>query len=204
MAFTYFFRDLHTLEMVRDHVIPAVRSRRFIKIWDAGCAMGPEPYTLAIILRENMGTTFGNVRIYATDIDESGHFGEVVTNGIYPKEQVKRIPKPIFEKYFRKNGKADHFIIAAELRKCVKYQRHDLLSLEPVGTGLGLILCKNVLLHFREDERVHVIKMFHGALEKGGFLAMEQTQEMPQEVAGLFEPVVANAQLFRKAERGRR
>ena len=198
MAFTYFFRDLHTLEMVRDHVIPVLRSRRFIKIWDAGCAMGPEPYTLAIVLRENMGATFGNIRIYATDIDESGHFGEIITNGIYPEEQVKRIPKVIFEKYFSEDGKPDYFIIAEELRKCVEYQKHDLLSLEPVGTGLGLVLCKNVLLHFREDDRVNVIKMFHGALERGGFLAMEQTQKMPRKVTGLFEPVVANAQLFRK------
>jgi chemotaxis protein methyltransferase CheR len=200
MAFTYFFRDFHTLEMVRDHVIPALRCRRFIKIWDAGRAMGPEPYTLAIILRENMGATFGNVRIYATDIDESGYFGEIVNSGNYPKEQVKRISKVIFKKYFRENGKPDHFIIAEELMRWVEYQKHDLLSLEPIGTGLGLILCKNVLLHFRENDRVNVIKMFHGALERGGFLAMEQTQKMPWELTGLFEPIVANAQLFLKVE----
>jgi len=51
MAFTYFFRDLFTLEMIRDYVIPAVRRRRFIKILDASCGMGQEAYTLAIILR---------------------------------------------------------------------------------------------------------------------------------------------------------
>ena len=198
MAFTYFFRDLQTLELVRDHVIPALRSRRFIQIWDAGCAMGPEPYTLAIVLRENMGATFGNVRIYATDIDESGHFGEIVKGGIYPEEQVKRIPKEIFERYFRENGKPDHFIIAEELRRCVEYQHHDLLSLKPIRGDLGLIMCKNVLLHFKEEERVEVIKMFHGALQEGGFFVTEPTQKMPGQVSELFEPVVSHAQLFRK------
>ncbi len=198
MAFTYFFRDLQTLEMVRDHVIPALRSRRFIKIWDAGCAMGPEPYTLAIILRENMGPTFRNVKIYATDIDESGHFGEIVNNGIYPKDQVKRIPKRIFEKYFKENGNPGHFIVAEKLRRCVEYQHHDLLSLVPIMKDLGLIMCKNVLLHFNEKERVEVIKMFHDALAKGGFFVTEQTQKMPSQVSRLFEPVVSHAQLFRK------
>jgi len=53
MAFTYFFRDMQTLEMIRDYVLPALRMRRYIHIWDAGCAMGPEPYSLAIILREH-------------------------------------------------------------------------------------------------------------------------------------------------------
>jgi chemotaxis protein methyltransferase CheR len=198
MAFTYFFRDLQTLEIVRDHVIPTLRGKRFIKIWDAGCAMGPEPYTLAIVLRENMGSTFGNVKIYATDIDESGHFGEIVNNGIYPWDQVKRIPREIFAKYFRESEKPGCFIIAEELRRCVEYQHHDLLSLKPTRNDLGIIMCKNVLLHFKEKERVEVIKMFHNALAKGGFFVTEQTQKMPPQVSGLFDPVVSHAQLFRK------
>ncbi|MBW2096075.1 MAG: chemotaxis protein CheR [Deltaproteobacteria bacterium] len=200
MAFTYFFRDLQTLHLIRDHVIPDVRSRRYIKIWDAGCAMGPEPYSLAIVLRESMGSTFRNVKIYATDIDESGHFGEIITGGEYPYDQLKRIPKGIFERYFRENGKPDHFVIAEELRRCVEYQRHDLLSLEPIRENLALIVCKNVLLHFRKSERVNVLRMFHRALERGGYLALEQTQKLPWKVTELFEPVVANAQLFRKVE----
>lgn len=198
MAFTYFFRDLQTLEIVRDHVIPVLRGMRFIKIWDAGCAMGPEPYTLAIVLRENMGFTFRNVKIYATDIDESGHFGEIVREGVYPYEHIKRIPKEIFERYFSENEEPSHFIIAEELRKCVEYQHHDLLSLIPARNDLGLIMCKNVLLHFKENERIEVIKMFHDALAKDGFFVTEQTQKMPRQVSGLFEPVVSNAQLFRK------
>ncbi len=198
MAFTYFFRDLQTLHLIRDHVIPAVRCRRYIKIWDAGCAMGPEPYSLAIVLRESMGPTFGNVKIYATDIDENGHFGEIITGGEYPYDQLKRIPKGIFERYFKKNGKPGYFLIEDQLRKCVEYQKHDLLSMHPIRKDLVLIVCKNVLLHFREADRVEVIRMFHGALQRGGYLAMEQTQKMPRRVAGLFEPVVANAQLFRK------
>jgi chemotaxis protein methyltransferase CheR len=198
MAFTYFFRDLQTLHLIRDRALPTLRSRRYIRIWDAGCAMGPEPYSLAIVLRESMGATFGNVRIYATDIDESGHFGEIIQGGEYPYDQLKRIPKELFERYFRKNGKPDHFIIADEIRQCVEYHKHDLLSLEAIRGDLGLIVCKNVLLHFGDAERVKVIEMFHGALHEGGFLAMEQTQKMPPKAAGLFTPVVANAQLYQK------
>jgi chemotaxis protein methyltransferase CheR len=75
MAFTYFFRDMQTLEMIRDYALPTLRTKRYINVWDAGCAMGPEPYSLAIILRENMGNMiFRNVKIYATDIDGSNLF----------------------------------------------------------------------------------------------------------------------------------
>ena len=199
MAFTFFFRDMQTLEAIRDHVLPTLRARRYINIWDAGCAMGPEPYSMAIVLRENMGhMLFRNVKIYATDVDGSNLFGKIIGDGEYPGEQVRRIPKDIFARYFSPNGKPDHFVISEEIRKSVEYQKHNLLTLKPVRKGFGLIVCKNVLLHFNEEERINVIKMFHDALAEGGFFATEQTQKMPKELNGLFKPVMSNVQLFRK------
>lgn len=201
MAFTYFFRDMQTLEMIRDLVLPTLRTRRYINIWDAGCAMGPEPYSIAIVLRENMGQfCFRNVKIYATDIEEHGSFGDIIREGLYPHEQLKRIPREIFTKYFEEDSKPEHFRLIEEIRKIVDYQRHDLLSLNPVRRDFGLVICKNVLLHFKEAERANVIKMFHGALGEDGFFVTEQTQKMPQDVKDLFEPLVSNAQVFRKVK----
>jgi chemotaxis protein methyltransferase CheR len=202
MAFTYFFRDLQTLEMICQYSLPELRSRRYIDIWDAGCAMGPEPYTLAMLLREQVGHMyFRNVRISATDIDGSDLFDEIIKDAAYPMDQVERIPKEIFQKYFIPDEKENHFRIIDEIKKVVSFQKHDLLSLKPVGQSFGLVLCKNVLLHFNESQRIDVIKMFHNSLIEGGFLAMEQTQKLPKEIEYLFEPVVCNAQLFRKVSK---
>ena len=199
MAFTYFFRDLQTLEMIRDYVVPLWRAKGRISIWDAGCAMGPEPYSLAIILNENMGNMlFRNVRIYGSDVDESGHFGDIIREGVYAEDQIKRIPKEILEQYFKPNGKPGRFILSEEIIKCVSFQWHDLLSLKPIREKLDLVVCKNVLLHFKKEERINVIRMFHDALGKGGFFVTEQTQKMPGQLTHLFEPVVSNAQLFQK------
>lgn len=199
LAFTFFFRDLQTLEMICEHALPVLRTRRYINIWDAGCAMGPEPYTMAILLRERMGHMyFRNIRIKATDIDGSNLFGRIIEDAIYPREQVERIPKDIFDKYFIPAEKEDHYQIVEEIRRAVSFRKHDLTSLEPVGQEFGIVLCKNVLLHLTEQQRVDVIKMFHGALIEGGFFATEQTQKLPEELKSLFEPVVSNAQLFRK------
>ena len=199
MAFTYFFRDIQTLEMVRDHALPVMRSHKYINIWDAGCANGPEPYTLAIVLRENMGQfLFRNVSIFATDIDESNLFGDVINDGIYTMQELERIPQYILDRYFLPNEQPGHVIISGEIRKAVHFLQHDLLSLEPVRKELGLIVCKNVILHFTEEGRINVLKMFHSALAADGFLALEQTQKLPEEVEHLFEPVVSNAQLFKK------
>jgi chemotaxis protein methyltransferase CheR len=198
MAFTYFFRDMQTLEMIRDHVLPVLRTRRYIHVWDAGCAMGPEPYSIAIILRENMGhMLFRNVRIHATDIDGSNLFANIIKNGIYPDEQVKRIPKDILNRYFKPDN-TGNYTISEEMRKALIFKKHDLLSLKPVREDFGLIVCKNVLLHFKEQERINVIKMFHAALGADGFFVTEQTQKLPQQVSHLFKQVQSNVQLFKK------
>jgi chemotaxis protein methyltransferase CheR len=141
---------------------------------------------------------FRNVRICATDIDASNIFGAIVARGVYVEREIKRIPPEILSRYFSPDNEAGHFRISEEIRKAVTFQRHDLLSLKPIRKELGLIICKNVLLHFKETERINVIRMFHAALGNGGFFVTEQTQKMPRQVAGFFEPMVSNAQLLRK------
>lgn len=199
MAFTYFFRDVQTLEMIRDVAMPSLRGGQRIRIWDAGCAMGPEPYTLAIILRESMGyMLFRNLEITATDLDGSNLFEAIIRDGIYPREQVERIPAELLERYFTHMPEKDAYQISEEMRKAVKFKKHDLLTLQPPESGYGLILCKNVLLHFQQEERIQVIRMYHASLIPGGYLAMEHTQKLPEELANLFESAVPNAQIYRK------
>ena len=199
MAFTYFFRDRQTLDLIVQHALPDLKRRRYINVWDAGCAMGPEPYSIAIIFRENMGPfLFRNVRIYATDIDESDRFGVIIDLGVYPEEQVKRIPAEFLNRYFSRNGEKDRFQISDEIRKAVIFQRHDLLSLKPIREEFGLIVCKNVLLHLPPEGRVEVIKMFHHALSQGGYFVTEQTQKLPPKTEHLFRQVTNAGQLFQK------
>jgi len=199
MAFTYFFRDLQTLETLCEYAFPYLKTKMNIRIWDAGCAMGQEPYTLAILLRERSSSMyFRNIKIIGTDLDGSNLFGKIIEEASYPKEQVERIPKELFEKYFKVAEKENHFQIIDEIKKCVSFQKHDLTTLVPVAQDLGIILCKNVLLHFNEKQRIEVIRMFYDSLIEGGYFATEQTQKLPDEVKHLFEPVVGNAQVFRK------
>lgn len=201
MAFTYFFRDLHTLEHIVKQLVISTAGRSSIRIWDAGCASGQEPYTLALILAETMGHfSFRNLHIDATDLDGSNLFGDIIAKGIYPRGDVERIPAKILEKYFKPLTGGSHFQIDEQIRSRLTFQKHDLLSLQTVGQEFSLILCKNVLLHLQGAERIAVIQMFHRSLVAGGFFATEQTQKMPEEVAHLFEQVTPDAQLFRKIE----
>ncbi|PWR75113.1 CheR family methyltransferase [Methanospirillum stamsii] len=200
MAFTFFFRDAQTLDLAIDHFLPFIQSRRTITIWSAGCAMGQEPYTFAILLRERMGPNlFRNVKIYATDIDTYNQYVQVIGTGRYPEKDLQRIPPEIFSQYFRTDPADPGYVyISDEIRTSVVFKKHDLLTFEPIRTGVHMIICKNVLLHFSAEERLKVWKMFYDSLEAGGFMLHEHTQKLPEELNDCFTRIVMNAQIFRK------
>ena len=201
MAFTFFFRDQQILERVVEHCLPVIAGRNHPRIWDAGVAMGQEPYTVSMLFAERMGHfAFNNLRIEATDVESTGQFAAAIESAVYPREELSRLPEGIFEKYFEPSDKPGHFRVIEKIRRRVAFQRHDLLSFQEIGHGYSLVLCKNVLLHFDPKERIEVLKMFHRALAPGGFIATEQTQEMPLELGTWFERMIPDGQLFRKLE----
>ena len=199
MAFTFFFRDNHTLEQVTKHLMPRVAGSSKINIWDAGCAMGQEPYTFAIILAEKMGYfSFKNVTIDASDIDENETFGTIITNGIYPMSELTRIPEEIFKKYFQLNDQNNNYKIIDQIKTRIHFIKHDLLTLKPFGGNYHLIICKNVLLHFSPEERIKVYTMYHSCLTDGGLLVTEQTQHLPADCNHLFEQIATDANIYQK------
>ena len=199
MAFTFFFRDLDCLELAATHLIDGCLGRSRTRVWDAGCAMGQEPYTLAILLAERMGRfAFRNLEIFATDYDRP--LLEVLRSGVYAPEELKRIPSELFTKYFEPDNGSGKFRIIDPIRNRVRPEHHDLLSFAPMRNDFSLVVCKNVLLHFQPAERVKVIRCFHRALEAGGLFITEHTQKLPAEVAHLFQRIVPDAQLFRKID----
>jgi chemotaxis protein methyltransferase CheR len=204
VAFTFFFRDQHVLDSIVEHVVPSVLGRSVIRVWDAGCASGEEAYSVAMMLFENLWPfASGNLRIDATDIEENSQFAKTIATGIYASELLKGSPhQELLAKYSGPAERPGYVEFDSALRNCISYQRHDLLSLRPIGNNFSLVVCKNVLLHVTYEQRVGIIKMFHEALSAGGYLALDELQELPEEVAPLFVRVLADGKLCRKVERG--
>lgn len=200
MAFTFFFRDTQTLRLAIENFYPYIQNRSRIIVWSAGCAMGQEPYTFAILLREIIGPyLFRNVKIYATDIDQYDQYGPIITEGRYLIKDLERIPIDIYERYFVPlPDNSEYCRISEEIRHVVEFKKHDLLTFEPIQTRVHLIICKNVLLHFSAEERLKLWQMFYDALDDGGFMLHEHTQKLPDEMTTKFEQIVMNAQIFRK------
>jgi chemotaxis protein methyltransferase CheR len=202
VAFTFFFRDQRVLDSIVQHVVPGAPGRSVLRVWDAGCASGEEAYSVAMLLFENLWPFAGDIlRIDATDIEENSQFANTIATGIYSTDLLKGSPhQELLAKYSVPAARPGYVEFDAALRNCIFYQRHDLLSLRPIDNNFSVVVCKNVLLHLTYEQRVEVIKMFYGALLPGGYLALDEFQELPAEVAPLFVRVLADGKLCRKAE----
>lgn len=202
MAFTFFFRDEQILTLAIQQLVPSTMGRSRVHILNAGCAMGMETYTFAILLAESLGKfALRNIKIHAVDIDnENVEFGKTVVGGIYHKEHLQRIPENLFAKYFTLILNSDNYIVNENLRDLITFQQYDLLTLKPLRNDYSLVICKNVLLHFNYQQRVEVIKMYHSMLLPGGLLVMENTQSMPEELNSSFRKIFNYVQLYKKTD----
>ncbi|HIJ59000.1 MAG TPA: hypothetical protein HPP56_00075 [Nitrospirae bacterium] len=138
--------------------------------------------------------------IYATDKEESPDFGDIVKSGEYKREDLERVDREIFDKYFAPSQRNGYYKVIDAIRERTIYQKHDLLSFQPISNNFNfnLIICKNVPLHLQRLERVEVIKMFQKSFVTGGIFATEQTQKIPPELSHLFEQVSGEGQVFRR------
>jgi chemotaxis protein methyltransferase CheR len=202
MAFTFFFRDQHVLDLIIKHVVPTLSGLSRIRVWDAGCAMGPEPYSVAIWMAKHMGRfSFNNVKMLATDIDDTNTFGDIVRAAVYPQDELERLPEGILDEFFEAvPGRPGFFRVIDRIRSCLEFRQHDLLTMREPQQGFSLIVCKNVLLHFQAEQREDVVRMFHRALTPEGWLVMEQTQKLPPALAPLFRQASSDGQVYQKQE----
>src|SRR5437773_324389 len=76
---TQFFRDPQTWEVLRTEILPeltaSLKPGEIFRVWSAGCATGEEPYSVAILLSEQLGVPAVkdyDVTVYATNVDEDG------------------------------------------------------------------------------------------------------------------------------------
>src|SRR4051812_37467265 len=100
---TSFFRDEDAWTALKTQVIPAIIEKGDedspIRIWSVGCASGEEPYSLAMLLAEQLGLRefSRRVKIYATDLDEEAL--KVARNASYAPREVESVPPEYLEKY---------------------------------------------------------------------------------------------------------
>ena len=119
-----FFRTPEKFGKLETDVIPDLLKRSpKLNIWSAGCSIGAEPYSLAIIMKEMTPNT--RHRILASDLDI-----EILAKakrGEYNEGEIKSMSKDRLAKYFNKID-GDKYAVKNEIKSCIEFKRHNLLK----------------------------------------------------------------------------
>lgn len=167
-----FWRNPNRWRTLEQRFIPEMlRTNRKPKVWSAACSTGEEPYTLAMILAEQM--PLAQVSVLATDIDE-GVLAKA-RQGVYPDRSVKDVPPQYLSKYFSRDQML--YAVRDELKRTVKFQRQDLLT-DTFGQDFDLIVCRNVMIYFTDEAKHMLYQKFADALAPGGILFVGSTEQI--------------------------
>ncbi|MFJ4068598.1 CheR family methyltransferase [Pseudomonas sp. NPDC089996] len=194
---TNFFRDREAFEALERLVMPQLASQGEdsgeIRVWSAGCSTGEEAYSLAMLVGEQLALEqrASKVQVFATDLDERA-IG-IARTGTYPEAIVTDVPPTRLRQFFVNEDQ--HYRVRKEVREKVLFARHNLLS-DPPFSQIDLIVCRNLLIYLDREVQQDILRMFHFALRRGGFLFLGTSESA--DVAGeLFTPVDKRNRIFR-------
>ncbi|MDF1750724.1 MAG: methyltransferase domain-containing protein [Alphaproteobacteria bacterium] len=175
---TEFFGDKKPFDLFRSLVLPKLISARAeskkIRIWSAGCSSGQEPYSLAMILKEEQEQLREwQVDIVATDLSEG--ILPKAKAGIYSQFEVQRgLPIRMLIKYFRQNG--DKWHMDASVRSMVDFKTHNLLETAKHLGKFDVVLCRNVLMSFDQPTNEQVLSHISDVLSQDGVLYLGSSE----------------------------
>nr|WP_227494060.1 protein-glutamate O-methyltransferase CheR [Ramlibacter pallidus] len=194
------FRDPPYFLALRKHVVPVLRTYPSLKIWIAGCSTGEEPYSVAILLREE--GLLDRTILYATDINHESL--DKARQGIFPLDSMQAFT----QNYQRAGGTrsfSDYYTAAyggalfdKSLRENITFADHSLAT-DAVFSETHFVSCRNVLIYFNRALQDRALGLFHDSLAHRGFLGLgtKETLEFSA-YGGRFEPVARRERIYRK------
>lgn len=169
---TLFFRDGHPFEALRHHVLPrllALRApERRISVWCGASSSGQEPYSIAMVVREELERHPGwAVSLLATDIN--AEMLDRTKAGRYSQLEVNRgLPITSLMKHFDKQG--THWQVKEPLRAMISTQQLNLAAPFPRMGLHDVVFLRNVLIYFDAETKKQVLDRVRAVLRPDGYL----------------------------------
>ena len=169
-----FFRNPEKFVEFETKYLPElVQKNPRLKIWSAGCSIGAEIYSIAMILDKH--NLLDKCDLIASDFDKT--ILKKAQTGIYTKSEVGTVP-PDYTKYFKAfDNTREKFQIEPKIVSKVKFESMDLLN-SKYSTGFDLILCRNVVIYFTEEAKDRLYENFYNSLKPGGILFIGSTERI--------------------------
>ncbi len=177
---TYFFRDKNQVKLLQEVILPAIIKKKraandlSIRIWSAGCASGEEIYTVVMILTELLpDIDKWKLQLLGTDVNTMAL--KKGLNGRYNEWSMRSINDYYKKCYFKKENNA--YLLIEDIRDKVDFIYLNLNdntypSIFNGTNAQDLILCRNVLIYFSEDNIKHIMMKLCSSLVEDGYLLL--------------------------------
>lgn len=173
---TAFFRESRHFDFLRQTVLPARWSGQTKRVWSAACSSGEEPYTIAMVLADALGSSAWEV--LASDI--STRVLARAQAGHYPMERAAPIPPQYLKAYCLKGVgcQAGTFLIDSRLRQHVRFATINLNAALPQIGMFEVIFLRNVMIYFNTETKHQVITRISTVLAPGGVLFIGHSESL--------------------------
>ncbi len=178
---TEFFREPRALDYFRESVLSNAHNGdrgRPLSIWSVACSSGEEPYSVAMLVDRYGRTRTSGPIVLASDL--STDVLQRAALGVYPRAQLEQIRSELRRPYVLvpRDRTRPVFRIAPEIRRLVLFRQINLMSSAyPAGT-FQVILCRNVLIYFSEQNKQAVLRRLLSHIEPGGHLLVGQSESL--------------------------
>ena len=196
---TSFFRDMGTFEMLRCEVFPQLIERRKmqrrLRVWSAASSTGQEAYSVAMLIAEHFPELAQwDLRIIGTDI--SRYVVDYAQNGRYRRLEVNRgLPARMLLKYMVRDG--EEWEVAPQIRAMCEFRYANLCAPMPQLPVFDVVLLRNVLLYFPQNDRKALFKEIYQKMAADGCLVLGNA-EQAEDSTKLFEvEFAANCYFYR-------
>jgi two-component system CheB/CheR fusion protein len=193
---TSFYRDSDAFDILARQVIePLVAKKQAgesIRVWLAAVSTGEEAYSVAMLFLEAFDQLkrWPTLKIFATDVEQQNV--ETAGAGTYPESIAAEVSAQQLERFFVKKGNS--FVVKNELRQCIVFARHNLLT-DPPFTRMDLVVCRNALIYFRNTAQERALKRLQYALLPGGHF-FQGSSESLGDLQKDFNPVSARHKIW--------
>lgn len=200
---TFFFRYAEQFTALRDTILPGLiaarQTERCLRIWSAGCSTGAEPYSIAILVHSLLGDALPEWRVAITGTDISAPALQVARAAEFGRWALRTTPAEDRARYFLAgpgtagSTRDGSYTLKPEFRRMVRFERQNLMglldgSIPAPATGFDLILCRNVLIYFREEAVLGIVRGLGRRLAPDGWLLLGHAEPNPA-FAGWLLPV---------------
>ncbi len=168
ITYSEFFRDPLTFALLKQWLLPSFFSKKDnpekgeFRIWSAAAASGQEAYSLAMIIDQMKTLYYSNitVQIFASDICPSEI--EKAKEGLYPADQLQKVPLKYLNEYFYSVG--NEFKLISRIRELVAFSTYDILDMETTSPpdsiygSFDLIYCSNLFIYYKAKVRNQIVQ----------------------------------------------